>query len=265
MGTKAAPGLANCFMGNSEEEFVYKYRLQPLVYLRFLDDCFLIWQHSQDELESFVSCLHSIKFTMEASEIGVNFLDTTVKLVNNRIETDLYCKPTDANNYLLYKSAHPRNCKDSIPYSQFLRIRRICTNIEDFDKHTINFCLHFQRRGYPLPLLEKAALAARRIPRNNLLNKPKKDPVQTDSKIVMVTRYHPHHDTLRDIVTNNWDFLGKTNTTQFLHDKKLMVGYRRPQNLRDLIVSPSQGTQNTKDHPHNPEKNNKCQITAISK
>ena len=240
MGTKAAPGLANCFMGNFEEEHVYKYRLQPLVYLRYLDDCFLIWQHSEHELNEFVAylnnCLPSIKFTMEKSMEEVNFLDTTVKIVNQRIETDLYCKPTDAHNYLLYKSAHPRNCKDSIPYSQFLRIRRICTKIEDYDKHVINFCQHFQRRGYPTPLLEKAALAARRIPRENLLNKVAIASEQTDSKLIMVTRYHPHHDTLRDIVTGNWDFLGKTTTTQFLYDQKLMVGYRRPKNLRDMIV-----------------------------
>jgi len=112
MGTKAAPGLANCFMGNFEEEFVYKYKLQPLIYLRFLDDCFLIWQHGTEELTHYVSylnsCLPSIKFTIEQSESSVNFLDTTVKVHNNSIITDLYCKPTDAHNYLLYKSSHPR-------------------------------------------------------------------------------------------------------------------------------------------------------------
>ena len=35
MGTKVAPGFANCFMGDFEEQFVYPYRLQPLKYLRF--------------------------------------------------------------------------------------------------------------------------------------------------------------------------------------------------------------------------------------
>ena len=217
-------------------------------------------------MDSFVSylnqCIPSIKFTMEASNQEVNFLDTTVKLVNQHIETDLYCKPTDAHNYLLYKSAHPRNCKDSIPYSQFLRIRRICTNIEDFDKHIINFCLHFQRRGYPPPLLEKAALAARRIPRNNLLNKNKTDTETKASKLIMVTRYHPHHDILRDIVIDNWDFLGKTTTTQFLHDQKIMVGYRRPKNLRDMIVRADvrlkvPKSQRTLDKPPKPQMNAK--------
>ena len=241
MGTKAAPGLANCFMGNFEEEHTYKYRLQPIIYLRFLDDCFLIWQYSDIELDAYMAYLNnhlpSIKFTIEKSKDSVSFLDTIVKLVNNRIETDLYCKPTDAHNYLLYKSSHPKKCKDSIPFSQFLRIRRICTNTADFDEHAIKFSEHFHRRGYPIPLLETALIAARRIPRSELLKeKAKTETKNTDSDIILVTRYHPDHDILRDIVTNNWDFLGKSTSTQPLFNKKLMVGYRRPKNLRDLIV-----------------------------
>ena len=54
MGTKAAPGLANCFMGNFEEEYTYKYRLKPLLYLRYLDDIFLIWQHTEIELDAYM-------------------------------------------------------------------------------------------------------------------------------------------------------------------------------------------------------------------
>ena len=241
MGTKAAPGLANCFMGNFEEEHVYKYRLHPLLYLRYLDDIFLIWQHTENELDEYLThlnnCLPTIKFTLEKSRDSVCFLDTIVKIVDNKIETDLYSKPTDAHNYLLYKSAHPKKCKDSIPYSQFLRIRRICTKLSDFDKHVIAYCTHFQRRGYPSTLLENAALKARRIQRSTLLeNKTTSAETTAKDNIIMVTRFQPDHDTLKDLVLKNWDFLGKTATTHHLYEKKLMVGYRRPKNLKDLIV-----------------------------
>ena len=98
--------------------------------------------------------------------------------------------------------------------------------------------MYISREGdIPHPLLENAALKARRIERSTLLT-PKitttEDPVKNN--IVMVTRFHPDHDTLRDLVLKNWDFLGKTTTTHHLYEKKLMVGYRRPKNLRDLIV-----------------------------
>ena len=241
MGTKAAPGFANCFMGDFEEQFVYPYRLQPLKYLRFLDDCFLIWHHGLEELELFVNHMNtqmeSIKFTMEASKTQVNFLDTIVKINkdNNTIETDLYCKPTDSHNYLLYNSAHPKKCKESIPYSQFLRIRRICSNTTDYDRHIVMLSKHFLRRGYPLPLLENAAITARRLDRNTLLTNVNKTEKTSDDAI-LITTYEPSQDILRNITKENWDYLGKSPITTFIHQKKIVVGYRRPKNLRHLLV-----------------------------
>ena len=37
IGTKAAPSFAILYMGDFEEEYVYTYRLQPLLYLRYID------------------------------------------------------------------------------------------------------------------------------------------------------------------------------------------------------------------------------------
>ena len=53
MGTKLAPGFANCFMGDFDKKYVYPYQQQPLKYLRFLDDCFLIGQYRQEALALF--------------------------------------------------------------------------------------------------------------------------------------------------------------------------------------------------------------------
>ena len=137
MGSKCAPSYADLYMAWFESQFIYSYHLQPLLWVRFLDDCFCVWQHGREELDKFLAHLNdshpTIKFTMEASKQQVNFLDTTVYVENNLLKTDLYCKPTDSHNYLLYSSAHPQKCKDSIPYGQFLRVRRICTKLEDFD------------------------------------------------------------------------------------------------------------------------------------
>ena len=49
-------------------------------------------------------------------------------------------------------------------------------------------------------------MAARRIPRLELLKTKTPDiekPIPNNT--VMVTLYHPHHDTLRNIVKKNWD------------------------------------------------------------
>ena len=137
MGTKVAPSLANIFMSHFEEKFVYTYPKQPIFFKRFLDDIVFFWTHGEEELEKFMEylnkCHEQIKFAFEVSEESINFLDTKINLTEEgEIWTDLYCKPTDSHDYLHYKSAHPHDCKKSLPYSQFLQVRRICTKTVDF-------------------------------------------------------------------------------------------------------------------------------------
>ena len=240
MGTKLAPGYACNTVGDFESTFVYTYDKQPLLFVRFIDDIFLIWQHGRASLEEFIHYLNTrtdnFKFTQEISEYQVSFLDTVVKLSNNKIITDLYSKPTDSHNYLRYESAHPQRCKDSIPYSQFLRIRRICSELNSYDAHILSLTPYFLKQNYPIELLKEAAILARSQDRKALLT-PKPDTEDKgEDQIFLITRYHPHDHFLRNMIYNNWDMLGKSPTTDHLHQKHLMCGYKRPKNLRDLLV-----------------------------
>ena len=56
------------------------------------------------------------------------------------------------------------------------------------------------------------------------------------TKETRITTFHPADHNLREIVKGNWDMLGKSPTTSFIHKKELVCGYRRPKNLRDLLV-----------------------------
>jgi hypothetical protein len=251
MGTKAAPSYANCYLDKFERDFVYKYKLQPLLWKRYLDDCFCIWQHGEEELNHFLNYLNSrvesINFTMEHSKNGVAFLDTWVNIVENNLVTDLYCKPTDSHNYLLFTSSHPTACKNSIPYSQFLRIRRICSKTSDFDKHAIIFGNHFNKRGYSDPLIESAILKARRLDRAELIKPKNKSPLkdkQNENKNILITDFHPTDNTVKNIVQENWDLLGKSLNTIPLFKNRPITGYRRPKNLKDLLVKAEVRTKN---------------------
>ena len=58
---------------------------------------------------------HSIKFDFKFSKEKIEVLDTLVyKDHNNRLQTTLYKKPTDCQNYLHAKPAHPFSLKKSI-------------------------------------------------------------------------------------------------------------------------------------------------------
>ena len=268
MGTKVAPSFANLFMADFEDKHVYTYHTQPTLWLRYIDDICLLWEHTPEELTSFIehlnTCHPTIKFTSEQSTSEVNFLDTTVHITTaGTLYTDLYSKPTDSHNYLRYDSAHPSHCKTSLPNSQFLRLRRICTRIEDYDKNATNLASHFLRRGYPQQLIEEAVIKARRIDRSTTLQpKEPKDNTNNQETMFLITTYNPNANILKNIVDANWPNLGRTNTTVSLHSARVMYGYRRNKNLRDILVSSKITTETTKrltnpDGPPNPL--NKCQ------
>ena len=124
-------------MGKFEDDHVYTYCLQLFMYLRYLCDIFLIWQHDLEELHKFIENLNStdsLRFTMEFSRAPIHFLDTTVKLRDRTLYTDLYFKSIDSHSYLVYNSLGMYHCKKSISYSQLLRTRKICSSLTDFGK-----------------------------------------------------------------------------------------------------------------------------------
>ena len=138
MGTRMAPVYANLFMGEFERKALQNYTDKPHLWLRYMDDIFMVWTHGQEKLDDFIKYLNNIhptiKFTSERSTTSIPFLDVNIRLHNGKIETDLFCKPTDKHQYLLHSSSHPYHTKKSIPYSLALRLRRICST-DEFFKH----------------------------------------------------------------------------------------------------------------------------------
>ena len=87
--------------------------------------------------------------TYETSSCTVNFIDLNISLRNGAIHTDLYIKPTDSYQYLRYQSSHPMHIKTSIPYSQALRVNRICSSEKDLKTYVSHMEEWFLARGYP--------------------------------------------------------------------------------------------------------------------
>ena len=76
MGSKVSPTFANLFMDDFENRIVYKYPRQPITWWRFIDDVFLLWSHTEEELHDFVEYLNNshptIKFTKRNDLFGHN-------------------------------------------------------------------------------------------------------------------------------------------------------------------------------------------------
>ena len=96
------------------------------------------------------------KFTWGISETSVTFLDINISVQDNKLATSVHYKPTDSHSYLLYSSSHASHVIDSIPYSQFLWLRRLCREDSDFNSQCDEMFNFFSERGYPDSILFKA-------------------------------------------------------------------------------------------------------------
>ena len=80
----------------------------------YIDDIFFLWEHGEEKLRSYriIEYLNekhpTIKFTAVWSKTSINFLDVTVSLIGGKVTTYY--------------------CKKGIPYSQALRLDRICSD-----------------------------------------------------------------------------------------------------------------------------------------
>ncbi len=245
MGTKVAPAFANLFMNEFEEKYVYTYHIQPLVWLRFIDDIFSIWTCTREGIDIFVDSIShktdSIRFTATISDSQVDFLDTTVKIhpITRKVYTTLYTKPTDTHDYLLYTSAHPRHCKDNTPYSQLMRLRKICTLDKDFAENSEMILSHFHRRGYPLELLKSAWEIAKLLDREALI-KPKPiaiDPPKQNNDFFLTTTFNPASPNLKGMLTKNWDLISIPPYDLNINPNRIKLGHRRCPNLKEKLCS----------------------------
>ena len=152
MATRVAPTYANLFTDSIEIKLIYHRNRKPRIWFRFIDDIWGIFRGTEIELKEFVNYCNlfhdSIKFTLNTWR-SLSFLDVITYNSNNRIISTVYVKPTDTRSYLDYKSCHPQSNKSSIPFSQFLRIRRNCTEWTEFIWHSIKLHIYFSQCGYP--------------------------------------------------------------------------------------------------------------------
>ena len=54
MGTRMAPSYANIFMKYVETQLIDTSPKKPKMWLRFIDDIFMIWDHGSHALEDFI-------------------------------------------------------------------------------------------------------------------------------------------------------------------------------------------------------------------
>ena len=150
------------------------------------------------------------------------------------INTDLYTKPTDKHQHLLYSSCHPLQTKKAIPFSLALRLQRICSTDETFKIRTTELTTYLLKRGYKRNFVTKQIQRAADIPRTHTIQ-----PKQTDKpkRVPFITTYNPSLPSIFNIIKKHYNLLLSSDRCKnaFLHLP--VVAFRRSPNLRDLLVT----------------------------
>ena len=200
MGTKMGPSFANLFLG-----FVEKNFLEHSLYIRYIDDIFGLSTMTEDDLRHFIDAFcnfhPAVEFTFDIAK-KVNFLDISLSIESVGISTSVYYKSTDSHLYLDYQSNHSPSCKNAIPYSQFLRLRRLCSNDEDFKVKVNEMSQFFLDRGYPLCVVTSAREKVFKTSRETLLYK--KSSLNVSRKIPLVLKYNQFNSRILSIVRKNY-------------------------------------------------------------
>jgi hypothetical protein len=217
--------------------------------------------HSMPSFNAFLEASNkfhpTIKFTSEISNDNHIFLDTTSRIEDNKIQFDLYTKPTDKHQYLLPTSCHPKHCCKNIPYSLALRVRRICSQENTFDKRSKELEKHLNARNYNKHLVQDAIQRAKTTNRETLLNYKEVTP---KDKIPFVLTYHPELPDIRGILDKHWSTIESSKRLSKIFPEKPLIAYRRPKSLRDILVTAKVNSDKTKQSGFSgPCKASRCQ------
>ncbi|XP_071440278.1 uncharacterized protein [Hetaerina americana] len=112
MGSPLSPVIANFYMEKFEKSAIETISKKPKLWLRYVDDTFVIWQHGTQELNDFLRHLNNqhraIKFRMELEKNKqIPFLDVLVKRKEDGgLGHAVYRKATHTDRYLNSLSHH---------------------------------------------------------------------------------------------------------------------------------------------------------------
>ena len=197
---------------------------------------FFIHRGSDEDLKSFEEYINqahqTIKFTVTSGR-SIPFLDVQVSIENGFLTTDLHTKATDAHNYLHQKSAHPKHTIRNLPYGMFIRLRRICSKEETFEKRCDEVAQNLLRRHHKKKDIDKARQKAKNIPRAACLQYKKKKKL---NRVPFVVTHHPQNPPINRWLKQEHEDLIEDSKMEKVSPEPPITGERVGKNLKSLLM-----------------------------
>lgn len=242
-----------------EEDLVLVHnQLRPLMFSRFRDDIFVLWNHGREKLIEFFNFLNSyhpaIKFTRsEPNNKGVEFLDTYVFLENGMLCTRPYSKECDNHAYLHPSSCHPLHTLENIPYNIAHRVFKLSSSVEIYNETKIEYSSYLEKRGYSKDIISSSFQKVEKLNRRDLIYNRKNDKNATKSCFPFVCDFNPALPPVGRIL-NKYKYILELDgeLTKVIDPKQIFVSYRGNKTIKSMLV-PSKlagaSTVQLKDEP----------------
>ena len=235
------------FVKHMIRDFFELYGKKPIIWLRYIDGIFFIWNDREESLKLFINFCNgyaadnkmksSIKFTVDYSKSEVVFLDTKIKLTDDKVVTTLFCKPSASHQFLHRSSYHPTHVFSCIAKSKFIRIRHICTNLTGYWDNASKFVSYFQLRGFNVRSLNKIVRQVAETSRTSLIEKnsiPQVLEMPENNRVPFVVTWHHKLSALPKILHRNYEtMIKKFPELKCIFPQPPAVAFRRNRNLEN--------------------------------
>ena len=170
MGTPLSPVLAKLYIEYFEEMALRSISLKPSMWLRYVDDTFILWPYQEDIqilLDHVNSIRTSIQFTMEKEpDKKLPFLDVLVTCTEQGFRSYVYRKPNFTRQYLNFNFHHPYTVKKGIARCLQHRAKTISSDTDAYQEEMISLRHNLHRYNYPERITSAPRNLDRRIEDN---------------------------------------------------------------------------------------------------
>ena len=181
-----------------------------------------------------------VKFTYSYSTEKVVFLDLEISLVDGKIETNLYIKPSNSQIYLDYHSNHPEHTKSSIPYSQALRVIERCSRQGQVDLHLENLREKLKEKNYPEEMIEENFTKAKKKDRKGLIFQERKKKSQNDEKTRLIFTFNKNNPPIHSWIRQGKKILNRNEKAKDI-GRNIQITSKQPKNLQRIVTGLKEG------------------------
>ena len=174
---------------------------------------------------------------LNIQNLASKILDTKISKnkQKNKLLKTIYRKPTDRKNFLNSTSAQPRSLINSISFVQALRLKKICSETSELNKHLDELKESFINRGYKENFLIDQFNRISEVTKEvSLTSKPK---TASQPRIPLELKFNRTLTNIKGIIDKHWYLLQINPKLKNTFQEKPIKSYKRNRNLKEIIGS----------------------------